>query len=137
VSTSVEHSARTVLSIDPATGEVWQRWTASSREDIAAAVQRARVAQPAWAERPLGDRGRVLERFRRLLFEHRAEMASLIEREAGKPAAEAMMADVSYGDEHARNIDAFARFWHGRTLLERLGGAWRSLRMLVRRERPI
>jgi succinate-semialdehyde dehydrogenase/glutarate-semialdehyde dehydrogenase len=42
-----------------------------------------------------------------------------------------------YGDEHARNIDAFARFWHGRTLLERLSGAWRSLRMLVRRERPI
>jgi acyl-CoA reductase-like NAD-dependent aldehyde dehydrogenase len=42
-----------------------------------------------------------------------------------------------YGHEHARNIDAFARFWHGRTLIERLGGAWRSLRMLVRRERPI
>jgi malonate-semialdehyde dehydrogenase (acetylating) / methylmalonate-semialdehyde dehydrogenase len=94
VSTSVEHTARTVLSIDPATGEVWRRWTASSQEDIAATVQRARVAQPAWAERPLGGRGRVLERFRRLLFEHRGEMASLIEREAGKPAAEAMMADV-------------------------------------------
>ena len=92
--TTVEHERRPVASIDPATGEVWRRWTASSGDDIATAVQRARVAQPAWAERPLGDRGRGLGRFRRLLFEHRAEMASLIEREAGKPAAEAMRADV-------------------------------------------
>jgi acyl-CoA reductase-like NAD-dependent aldehyde dehydrogenase len=42
-----------------------------------------------------------------------------------------------YGAEHARNIDAFARFWHGRSLFERLSGAWRSLKMLVSRERPI
>lgn len=42
-----------------------------------------------------------------------------------------------YSAEHERNIDAFARFWHGRSLRERLGGAWRSLRMLWRHERPI
>jgi succinate-semialdehyde dehydrogenase/glutarate-semialdehyde dehydrogenase len=42
-----------------------------------------------------------------------------------------------YSAEHARNIDAFARFWHGRSLLERLSGAWRAVRMLWSHERPI
>lgn len=42
-----------------------------------------------------------------------------------------------YGESHARNIDAFLRLWHGRTVIERLGGAWRSIRMLVRHERAL
>lgn len=86
--------SRTVDSIDPATGEAWRQWTVSSDEEVAAAVERARTAQPAWAERSLGERRRVMRRFRRLLFEQRGEVASLIERESGKPAAEALMADV-------------------------------------------
>jgi succinate-semialdehyde dehydrogenase/glutarate-semialdehyde dehydrogenase len=83
-----------IESIDPATGEVWRRWSATSDEEVAAAVARARAAQPAWAALPLGDRRRALARFRRRLFERRDEMAALIQRESGKPAAEAMMADV-------------------------------------------
>jgi acyl-CoA reductase-like NAD-dependent aldehyde dehydrogenase len=84
----------TIPSIDPATGEEWRRWPVNGAEDVAAAVRRAREAQPAWAAKSLGARRAVLARFRRLLFERRAEMASLIEREAGKPAVEAMTADV-------------------------------------------
>jgi hypothetical protein len=42
-----------------------------------------------------------------------------------------------YSGEHARNVDAFARFWHGRSLPERLSGVWRSLRMLWWHERKI
>jgi acyl-CoA reductase-like NAD-dependent aldehyde dehydrogenase len=37
----------TVASIDPATGEVWREWNAGSADEVAAAVQRARAAQPA------------------------------------------------------------------------------------------
>jgi len=94
MSTTVEREQRTVASIDPATGEVWRQWTAASAVDVAAAVERARNAQSAWRDRALGERRRILGRFRRGLFEHRTEMAALIERESGKPAAEAMMADV-------------------------------------------
>jgi hypothetical protein len=42
-----------------------------------------------------------------------------------------------YGVERARDMDAFARFWHGRSVVERLSGAWRSLKMLVSSERSI
>ncbi|HEU4563475.1 MAG TPA: aldehyde dehydrogenase family protein [Gemmatimonadaceae bacterium] len=42
-----------------------------------------------------------------------------------------------YDAERARNLDAFVRFWHGRTPAERLGGVWRSLKLLTARERPL
>jgi succinate-semialdehyde dehydrogenase/glutarate-semialdehyde dehydrogenase len=42
-----------------------------------------------------------------------------------------------YGREHAADIDAFVRFWHAPSLRERLGGAWRSAKMLFVHERPI
>jgi succinate-semialdehyde dehydrogenase / glutarate-semialdehyde dehydrogenase len=42
-----------------------------------------------------------------------------------------------YSAEHARNIDAFLRFWHGTSPGERLSGAWRSLRMLFVHERAL
>jgi acyl-CoA reductase-like NAD-dependent aldehyde dehydrogenase len=83
-----------VRSIDPATGETWRVWKATPPDDVEFAVQRARAAQPAWAEQSLGERCKVLKRFRRRLFERRAEMAALIQREAGKPAVEALTADV-------------------------------------------
>ena len=42
-----------------------------------------------------------------------------------------------YSAEHARNIDAFLRFWHGRSWGERLGGLARSVKLLISHERPI
>ena len=127
MSTTVEQTARTVTSIDPATGEVWRQWNASSAEDVAAAVQRARAAQPAWAERSLGDRRRILARFRRILFERRAEMASLIERESGKPAVEAMMADVITTLDAARFCERRAgRVLAARTMIPSNIALWRK-----------
>ena len=83
-----------VRSIDPATGETWRVWTTTTAEEVHAAVLRAREAQPAWAASSLGERARIFERVRRRIFERRAELAALIQREAGKPAVEAMTADV-------------------------------------------
>jgi len=42
-----------------------------------------------------------------------------------------------YSAEHARNMDAFLRFWHGHGLGERLGGIVRSVKLLISHERPI
>jgi len=59
------------------------------------AIARARQAQAAWSARPIGERAVVLERFRRLLHERRADVVTVISRETGKPPAEAAMAEVA------------------------------------------
>jgi succinate-semialdehyde dehydrogenase/glutarate-semialdehyde dehydrogenase len=120
VSTSVE-------SIDPATGERWRRWPPFPDADVAVAVARARAAQPAWAGRSLGARRRILGRFRRLLFAHRAEMAALIQREGGKPAAEAMMADIITTLDVARYCGRRAgRLFSPRTIIPGNIALWRK-----------
>jgi succinate-semialdehyde dehydrogenase/glutarate-semialdehyde dehydrogenase len=85
---------RPVESRDPATGELWRRYSSASHTDVADAVRRARVALPQWSALSPRQRGAHLRRFRRVLFRRRWEMAELIERENGKPAAEALLADV-------------------------------------------
>ncbi len=82
--------AREVASRDPATGEVWRRYPAAGAPEVAAALDAARVAQPAWAARPLRERTAILGRFRRLLFEARHEIAGIVTRENGKATVEGL-----------------------------------------------
>jgi succinate-semialdehyde dehydrogenase/glutarate-semialdehyde dehydrogenase len=77
-----------------------------------AAIARAREAQPGWRALPLQARVQCLERFRRLLYERRADVAALIARENGKSVGEATMTEV------ATTLD-MARFF-GRIAPERL-----------------
>jgi acyl-CoA reductase-like NAD-dependent aldehyde dehydrogenase len=83
-----------VESRDPATGEVWRRFEPLAPSDVASAVERARSAQPAWRARSVRERARVLRAFHRVLYRRRWEVADLLQRENGKPAAEAMLAEV-------------------------------------------
>jgi succinate-semialdehyde dehydrogenase/glutarate-semialdehyde dehydrogenase len=53
-------------------------------DDVAAAAQRARVAQPAWAARPIRERAAVLLRFHDLVLQHQDEVLDLIQLENGK-----------------------------------------------------
>jgi succinate-semialdehyde dehydrogenase/glutarate-semialdehyde dehydrogenase len=85
---------RPVESRDPATGELWRRVSSASHTDVADAVARARAARAAWTSLSTRRRADHLRGFRRVLFRRRWEMAELIERENGKPAAEAMVAEV-------------------------------------------
>jgi succinate-semialdehyde dehydrogenase/glutarate-semialdehyde dehydrogenase len=115
------------VSIDPATGEVWRQWPAISDEQIADAVGRARDAQPEWAARSLGHRRRVLRRFRHLLLERRSEIAALIERESGKPAVEAMTADVITTLDVARFLERRSpRLLGARTIVPSNIATWRK-----------
>jgi succinate-semialdehyde dehydrogenase/glutarate-semialdehyde dehydrogenase len=86
---------RSVESRDPATGEVWRTYAAALPDEIASAVAAARNAQREWGARPVRERARMLERFRRVLFDRRREVADLLMRENGKPAGEAMAAEVA------------------------------------------
>jgi acyl-CoA reductase-like NAD-dependent aldehyde dehydrogenase len=73
---------------------VWRRYESATPDETAAAIERARAAQPAWAARSVAERSECLTRFREVLFRRRAEMARTITRENGKPISEALGAEV-------------------------------------------
>lgn len=56
---------------------------------VAAAYERARAAQPAWARTPLAERLAAVARFRDLVAERKDELALTLTREMGKPIKQA------------------------------------------------
>ena len=84
----------TIVSTNPATGEVLAELACASPSGVQGAVLRAKQAQPAWEATPVRQRVAVLRRFQRLLSEQRDQVADLICREAGKPAVEALTTEV-------------------------------------------
>ena len=92
--TKVAVGNATLISANPATGEVLAELACVTPSDVQAAVLRAKQAQPAWEATPVGARVALLRRFQRLLSEQRDRVADLICREAGKPAVEALTTEV-------------------------------------------
>lgn len=93
---------RQLTSRNPATGETLGELTCATDAEIHAAVARVRAAQPAWAAVDLRRRVAILRRFQRLLADHRAAVATLITREAGKPYVEALSTEVLVALDAAR-----------------------------------
>ena len=87
-------SGTTLVSTNPATGEVLGELTCATPDEVRAAVLRAKVAQPQWQAKPVAERIAVLRKFQQLLHDRRDDVARLICREAGKPAAEALATEV-------------------------------------------
>jgi succinate-semialdehyde dehydrogenase/glutarate-semialdehyde dehydrogenase len=87
-------AARELISYDPATGEEVGRVPLGTPEDVARAVGRARAAQKGWGASGFGERAAVVWRARALVLEGMDEVAALISRESGKPAAEALAMEV-------------------------------------------
>ncbi len=85
---------REIVCINPATGEENGRVPLLSASDVAAAVRRARHAQPAWAQLSYQVRAEVVLRAREIVLAHVDEIATLISRETGKPPAEATSMEV-------------------------------------------
>ena len=85
---------REVISYDPAAGEEVGRAPLSSAEDVRRAVARAREAQKSWAALRFRERASVVMRARALVLEELEEIAALVSRESGKPAAEAVAMEV-------------------------------------------
>jgi len=86
--------ARKIASVNPATGEVLRELECAGDQQVLAAVDRARAAQPGWAEFGLRRRIGVLREFQARLYARKSEMAAAITREAGKPVAEALVTEV-------------------------------------------
>ena len=83
-----------IASINPATGEVLREFDCASEEEVRAAVERARAAQPSWQEMGVAKRLQMLRRFQTLLQERKADVARLITQEAGKPYVESLLTEV-------------------------------------------
>ena len=84
----------TIVTTNPATGEVLAELACAGASDVQNAVLRAKQAQPSWEATPVSERIAVLRRFQQLLSERRDDVASLICREAGKPVVEALVTEV-------------------------------------------
>ena len=84
----------TIVTTNPATGEVLNKLVCATPADVQDAVFRAKRAQPAWQAASLRERIAVLRRFLWLLSEQRDAVARLICREAGKPTVEALTTEV-------------------------------------------
>jgi malonate-semialdehyde dehydrogenase (acetylating) / methylmalonate-semialdehyde dehydrogenase len=92
-------SGRTGPVYNPATGEQTHEVDFASVEEVAAAVEAAREAYPAWRATSLSKRSDIMFRIRELLDERRAEVAAAITRQHGKVLSDAM-GEVARGIEN-------------------------------------
>jgi len=92
--TTTNRSASEIVSINPATLEELARFRIASANEVNAAVARARVAQPAWGALSFRNRARYILKLQRELYDRQQEIISIISDETGKPAFEALTAEV-------------------------------------------
>ena len=85
---------REIISIDPSTGEEIGRAPLMDENEVAAAINRARAAQPAWARLSYRERARFILRARQLVLDQLEDIAKLISRETGKPISEAVSMEI-------------------------------------------
>lgn len=74
-----------IVSIDPSTGKPVYEGNGATREDVSEAVTAARAAFEGWAMTPLGERIKVMERYRDIIQRDSEKLARLISEETGKP----------------------------------------------------
>jgi succinate-semialdehyde dehydrogenase/glutarate-semialdehyde dehydrogenase len=79
----------TVVTLNPATGELLAGYPAFSDADVDAALDRAATAQVGWSGRTIDERAVVLRRAAEGLRADATGLALLVTREMGKPLAEA------------------------------------------------
>lgn len=81
---------------NPATGAVIATVPTHTAAEVAAAVSRARAAQPAWRDLGFPGRARVLDRARRRLARNAERVIASIVAETGKPYEAAQMTELAY-----------------------------------------
>ncbi|MGP3913214.1 aldehyde dehydrogenase family protein [Nonomuraea sp. 10N515B] len=87
-------AARTMDSVDPATGEVWTRVPASGPAEAEAAVAAARAAFPAWSALPALARAHFLRKVSEVFARHAEELARLETRDNGRILRDTLKKDL-------------------------------------------
>ena len=96
--TQVQATGRPEIEVEnPATGQVIGRVPNKGPDEVAAAVARARAAQPAWEALGFEGRGRVLRRAQKWMIDHSDRVIETIVSETGKTWEDALIAEISYG----------------------------------------
>jgi len=93
-------SGRTTDVFNPATGEVQAKVALANADELNAAIENAKAAQPAWAAQNPQKRARVMMEFVRLLHRDMDKLAEALSREHGKTIPDAK-GDVIRGLEVA------------------------------------
>ena len=82
---------------NPATGKVIRTVPVTSPGEVAAMVDRARAAQPAWEALGFEGRGRVLRRMQKWLVDNAERVIQTIVDESGKTYEDAAVVELAYG----------------------------------------
>jgi acyl-CoA reductase-like NAD-dependent aldehyde dehydrogenase len=90
----VEGHAGLRPAVNPATGEPFARASLLDGPQAGDAIAAAQAAFPAWCRTSFRERARLLDRLRQSIVDEAGEIAGLIEREQGKPLAEALAAEL-------------------------------------------
>jgi len=96
---------------NPATLEPLGEFECASTEEVSAAVETARKAQPGWAALGFDERARAMQRLLDVVLAHQDEIAGTVERETGKAPFEAYATEIppccdaiTYYSKHAKKI---------------------------------
>jgi acyl-CoA reductase-like NAD-dependent aldehyde dehydrogenase len=96
--TTPESTGREEIAVEnPATGEVIAHVPNLGPDEVAAAVAKARMVQPAWEALGFEGRGRVLLRAQKWLIDNADRVIETIVSETGKTWEDAQVAEISYG----------------------------------------
>ncbi len=90
----VEGRAGRRPAVNPSTGAPFGEASLLDGEQVSAALDAARAAFPGWAALSFAERGRILLRLRERILAEADDLAALIAREQGKPAAEAHLVEI-------------------------------------------
>jgi succinate-semialdehyde dehydrogenase/glutarate-semialdehyde dehydrogenase len=94
--------------VNPATGEPFAAVSLLDAAQASDAIGSAHAAFPSWSRTSLRERARLLDRLRQAAVEQADAIAALVEREQGKPAAEAYAAEILPSLEALKYLSAHA-----------------------------
>jgi acyl-CoA reductase-like NAD-dependent aldehyde dehydrogenase len=89
-------TAAPIRVVSPATGELVAETPDEGRAGVAAAVEAARAAGPAWAARRLSERVDALKSWRDAILDEASSVAGILAVESGKPLHEAEVFEILY-----------------------------------------
>lgn len=110
-----ERGKRSMVTVDPSTGDRLTEVPDGTAEDVGRAVAAAKEAQPAWQAMGVDGRAEVFAELGRAVQEHEVELAMLDAIDGGMPF-EAMRVDVKISLSNIRNWPTLVRWHGGRTI---------------------
>ena len=94
--------------VNPSNGEAFAQATLLDAGQAGDALAAAAAAFPSWSRTSFRERSRKLDRLRELVVRDAEQIAALVEREQGKPAAEAYAAEILPSLEALKHLSAHA-----------------------------